>query len=38
MVNLSFSNKMKVKDTVPVNTGIQFDVILSAKAPARGFL
>ena len=33
IVNLSFFNKIKVKETVPVNTGIRFDVIPSAKAP-----
>ena len=38
MVNLTLSNKVKVKDTVPVNTGVQFDVILAAEAAAGSVL
>ena len=38
MVNLTFSNKVKVKDTVPVNTGVQFYVILAAEAAAGSVL
>ena len=38
MVNLTFPNKVKVKGTVPVNTGVQFYVILAAEAAAGSVL